>query len=111
VTPTPQMLMSPHYNRLPFYQLGGGTYLRAAPIWLYDFEDDDYSVPLGVSIGRIFKKVKLCITHSSNPSFRLPVKDQDGQSGKYTLASTCNSLIKLLDKILLRQASTSLNLY
>lgn len=31
-----------------FYQLGGGTYLRSAPIWVYDFENDGYSVPLGL---------------------------------------------------------------
>jgi hypothetical protein len=38
-----------------FYQLGGGTYLRSAPIWVCDFEKDDYSVPLGLGIGQVFK--------------------------------------------------------
>jgi len=41
-----------------FYQLGGGTYLRAAPIWAYNFENDDYSVPLGVGIGQVIKRGK-----------------------------------------------------
>ena len=41
-----------------FYQLGGGTYLRAAPIWVYNFENDNYSVPLGLGIGQVFKKDK-----------------------------------------------------
>ncbi|EFK10822.1 conserved hypothetical protein [delta proteobacterium NaphS2] len=41
-----------------FYQLGGGTYLRAAPIWMYNLENDDYSVPLGIGIGQVFKKDK-----------------------------------------------------
>jgi len=36
-----------------FYQLGGGTYLRAAPIWAYNFENDGYSVPLGVGVGQV----------------------------------------------------------
>lgn len=36
-----------------FYQLGKGTYLRAAPIWAYNFESDTYSVPLGVGFGQV----------------------------------------------------------
>jgi len=39
-----------------FYQLGGGTYLRSAPIWVYDFENDGYSVPLGLGVGQVLKK-------------------------------------------------------
>lgn len=39
-----------------FYQLGKGTYLRAAPIWAYNFENDTYSVPLGVGIGQVIPK-------------------------------------------------------
>lgn len=41
-----------------FYQLGGGNYLRAAPVWLYNFENDDYSVPLGVGFGKVIKQGK-----------------------------------------------------
>ena len=41
-----------------FYQLGGGTYLRSAPIWVYNLENDDYSVPLGLGIGQVIKKGK-----------------------------------------------------
>ena len=36
-------------------QLGGGTYLRSAPIWVYNLENDDYSVPLGLGIGQVIK--------------------------------------------------------
>lgn len=39
-----------------FYQLGGGTYLRTAPIWVYNFENDAYSVPLGLGIGKVMKR-------------------------------------------------------
>jgi hypothetical protein len=39
-----------------FFQLGRGLYLRAAPIWVYNFENDAYSVPLGVGIGKVVKK-------------------------------------------------------
>jgi hypothetical protein len=51
------------------YQLGHGTYLRAAPIWVYDFEDDDYSVPLGIGIGQIFKKGKTVYNAFIEPQF------------------------------------------
>jgi len=28
------------FQPIAFYQLGGGTYLRAAPIWVYNFDSD-----------------------------------------------------------------------
>ncbi|WP_274058076.1 hypothetical protein [Vibrio parahaemolyticus] len=52
-----------------FYQLGGGTYLRAAPIWVYNFENDAYSVPLGVGIGQVFKKGKTVYNTFIEPQF------------------------------------------
>jgi hypothetical protein len=44
----------------PFYmfQLGKGTYLRGAPVWVYDFENDSYSVPFGLGIGQVIKNDK-----------------------------------------------------
>jgi hypothetical protein len=39
-----------------FYQLGGGTYLRSAPIWVYNFENDNYSVPLGLGVGKVIRR-------------------------------------------------------
>ncbi len=41
----------------PFYmfQLGKGTYLRGAPIWVYDFENSSYSIPFGLGIGKVIK--------------------------------------------------------
>lgn len=38
------------------YQLGGGTYLRSVPIWTYNFENDAYSMPVGIGIGQVWKK-------------------------------------------------------
>ncbi|CAE6953205.1 conserved exported protein of unknown function [Pseudomonas marincola] len=46
------------FQPFAFYQLGGGTYLRAAPIWTYNIENDNYSVPLGLGIGQVFKQKK-----------------------------------------------------
>ena len=36
-------------------QLGGGTYLRTAPVWAFDLENRAYNVPFGFGIGRITK--------------------------------------------------------
>jgi hypothetical protein len=52
-----------------FYQLGGGTYLRAAPIWVYNFENDDYSVPLGIGVGQVIKKGKTVYNIFAEPQF------------------------------------------
>ena len=36
-------------------QLGNGTYLRSVGIWFYDFEQDKYSIPVGLGIGQVIK--------------------------------------------------------
>ncbi len=38
------------------YQLGKGRYLRSTGIWVYDFETDNYTVPLGIGIGQEIPK-------------------------------------------------------
>ena len=57
------------FQPFAFYQLGGGTYLRAAPIWVYNFENDNYSIPLGIGIGRIIKKGKTVYNFFVEPQF------------------------------------------
>ena len=52
-----------------FYQLGHGTYLRAAPIWVYNLQSDDYSVPLGVGIGQVIKRDKIVYNIFVEPQF------------------------------------------
>lgn len=42
-----------------FLQLGNGVYLRSAPIWVYNFENEDYTVPVGLGIGKVFQKNKI----------------------------------------------------
>ena len=42
-----------------FYQLGGGTYLRSSAVMTYNFENDDYSVPIGLGIGRVIPLPKV----------------------------------------------------
>lgn len=44
------------FQPFAFYQLGGGTYLRMAPIWTYNLENDDYNIPVGLGIGHVIKR-------------------------------------------------------
>ena len=50
-------------------QIGHGTYLRAAPIWSYNFENDDYNIPLGVGVGQVIKKEKTVYNVFVEPQF------------------------------------------
>lgn len=44
------------FQPFAFYQLGSGLYLRSAPIMVYNFENDNYSVPLGLGLGKVIRK-------------------------------------------------------
>lgn len=37
------------------FQLGGGTYLRSAPLMAFDLRSGDYNVPFGLGIGKVLK--------------------------------------------------------
>jgi len=50
-------------------QLGKGTYLRMAPLWVFDFEDDSYAVPLGFGIGKIVKSGHTVFNMFVEPQF------------------------------------------
>lgn len=52
-----------------FYQLGGGHYIRAAPIWAYNFENDNYSMPLALGYGKVIKKRKTVFNFFVEPQF------------------------------------------
>ncbi|WP_299893536.1 hypothetical protein [uncultured Ruegeria sp.] len=57
-----------------FYQLGGGTYLRSAPIMTYDFESDSYNVPIGLGIGQVFKKKDITYNVFVEPQYSVASK-------------------------------------
>ncbi len=42
-----------------FYQLGKGRYLRSAPIWVYNFDNSSYSVPIGIGFGQVIPTEKV----------------------------------------------------
>lgn len=50
------------------YQLGGGTYLRSTGIWNFNIENDTYSVPIGLGVGKVVR--------SGNKVFNLFVEPQ-----------------------------------
>lgn len=41
-----------------FYQLKDGWYTGTAPLWNYDFQSDNYSVPVGARLGKVLKANK-----------------------------------------------------
>jgi hypothetical protein len=59
------------FQPFAFYQLGGGTYLRAAPIWVYNLENDGYSVPLGLGVGQVIKKGKTVYNAFIEPQYSI----------------------------------------
>jgi len=56
------------------YQVGGGTYLRAAPIWVYDIEGDTYSMPVGVGVGHVIKRDKTVYNMFIEPQYSVVTK-------------------------------------
>ncbi len=53
------------------YQLGGGTYLRSAGIWIYNFEDESYNVPIGLGIGQVIKYGKTVFNLFLEPQYSI----------------------------------------
>lgn len=55
----------------PFYflQLGGGNYIRGAPIWVFDLENDTYHVPVGLGVGRVIPTDRAVFNVFIEPQF------------------------------------------
>jgi hypothetical protein len=55
----------------PFYmfQLGKGIYLRGAPIWVYNLEQDTYNMPIGLGIGKVIPTPKVVYNVFVEPQF------------------------------------------
>jgi hypothetical protein len=60
-----------------FYQLGGGTYLRSSAVMVYDFDNDTYTVPLGLGIGQVVPTEKVVFNMFIEPQ----VSIADGGAG------------------------------
>lgn len=56
------------------YQLGKGLYLRSTGIWAYNFENDTYSVPLGLGIGQVIPVGKTVLNLFVEPQYSIADK-------------------------------------
>lgn len=54
-----------------FWQLGKGTYLRGAPIWVFDFENDSFHTPIGIGIGKVVKVGKTVFNIFIEPQYSM----------------------------------------
>lgn len=54
-----------------FWQLGGGTYLRTAPIWAFNLKSGDYNVPFGFGIGQVMRLGKTVFNIFIEPQFTI----------------------------------------
>lgn len=59
-------------------QLGKGWYLRSTAIWTYDFESDNYNIPLGLGIGQAKKLDKVVVNYFIEPQVSV-ASSGDGQ--------------------------------
>lgn len=63
-----------------FLQMGGGAYLRSAGISTFEFEDGfDYSIPLGIGIGKAMKAGDVVFNVFAEPTFT--VASNSNQNG------------------------------
>lgn len=54
-----------------FFQLGKGTYLRGAPIWFFDIENEAYHMPLALGIGKVVKVGKTVFNLFIEPQYSM----------------------------------------
>lgn len=57
-----------------FYQLGGGTYLRSSAVMAYNFDNDTYSVPIGLGIGQVIPRDDVVFNIFVEPQFSIADK-------------------------------------
>jgi hypothetical protein len=50
-------------------QLGKGTYLRSAPLWIFDLENSTHNVPVGFGIGKVVKSGRTVFNMFVEPQF------------------------------------------
>jgi len=53
------------------WQLGGGTYLRSTPIWVFDLRTGNYNIPFGIGIGKVLKVDKTVFNIFFEPQFTI----------------------------------------
>jgi hypothetical protein len=57
------------FQPLLLYQLGGGMYLRSTAVMSQNFENGDYSIPVGLGIGKVFRSKNIIHNIFIEPQF------------------------------------------
>lgn len=61
-----------------FYQLKQGWYLRSSGVWTYNFENDNYAIPIGLGLGRVIPLKKATLNAFVEPQYSIATRG-DGQ--------------------------------
>lgn len=61
-----------------FLQLGDGLYTGMAPIWTWDLQNDTYNFPLGLRLGKVFRRKKTVFNFFVEPQYS-PIQKGQGQ--------------------------------
>jgi len=67
-----------------FWQLGKGTYLRGAPIWVFDFENETFHVPIALGIGKVVKVDRTVFNLFIEPQYSILTKGTQPQFQLFT---------------------------
>lgn len=59
------------FQPFAFLQLGGGWYLRSSGVMVYDFDNDDYTVPVGLGFGRVIPTDTVVFNFFVEPQYSL----------------------------------------
>lgn len=55
-------------------QLGDGWYARSTGIWTYDFETDNYAIPIGMGIGKVIPAEKIIYNAFVEPQYSIDTR-------------------------------------
>lgn len=72
-----------------FYQLGDGWYIRSTGIWSYDFETDNYAIPIGLGLGRVIATDRAVVNIFAEPQYTV-AHEGDGQPINWSLYTGIN---------------------
>lgn len=67
-----------------FWQLGKGAYIRGAPIWVFDFENESFHVPLALGIGKVVKVDRTVFNLFIEPQYSILTKGTQPQFQVFT---------------------------
>ncbi|MGA9271588.1 MAG: hypothetical protein WBV45_13285 [Lutimonas sp.] len=67
-----------------FWQLGKGTYIRGAPIWVFDFENETFHVPIALGIGKVVKVDRTVFNLFIEPQYSILTKGTQPQFQFFT---------------------------